>query len=328
MRVERKKQLQQSTNKKQKNNRKFCKPMIQKPPSLRKGDTIAIVCPAGYMPVEKAATCIKVLKEWGYEVRVGKTLGSQFHYFSGTDEERRIDLQLMLDDPSVKAILCGRGGYGMSRIIDALDFSKFRKSPKWIIGYSDITLLHAHLYTQLKMASLHSPMAAAFNDGEYSNEYIQSLKKALKGNKLSYKTQSHPFNRPGEASGELIGGNLSLVSHMIGSKSSYAAKGKILFLEDVGEYIYNIDRMMIQLERSGMLSQLAGLIIGGFTDMKDTVIPFGATVTELIHERVSKYKYPVCFDFPVSHSRENYPLKVGVKHELIVGKTSVKLREQ
>lgn len=301
--------------------------MIKEAPYLRRGDTIGIVCPAGYMPAEKAATCIRVLKEWGYEVRVGKTLGNQFHYFSGTDEERRADLQLMLDDPSVKAILCGRGGYGMSRIIDTLNFSKFKKSPKWIIGYSDITLLHAHLYNQFKIASLHSPMAAAFNDGEFLNEYIQSLKKALKGNKLSYKTKSHPFNKTGKASGELIGGNLSLVAHMIGSKSSYNTKGKILFLEDVGEYTYNVDRMMIQLERSGMLSQLAGLIIGGFTEMKDTVIPFGANVTELIHERVSKYKYPVCFDFPVSHSRENYPLKVGVKHELVVARSSVQLKE-
>ncbi len=297
------------------------------PPSLRKGDAIGIICPAGYMPAEKAETCIRVLKEWGYEVRVGKTLGNQFHYFAGTDEERKNDLQLMLDDSSIKAILCARGGYGMSRIIDTLDFTKFKKSPKWIIGYSDITLLHAHLYTQFKMASLHSPMAAAFNDGAFTNEYVQSLKKVLKGNKLSYKTEPHLFNRLGKVSGELVGGNLSLVAHMIGSKSSYKTKGKILFLEDVGEYIYNVDRMMIQLERTGMLSELAGLIIGGFTEMKDTVIPFGATVTELIKERVSKYKYPVCFDFPVSHSRENYPLKIGVKYELTVGRRGVQLKE-
>jgi len=302
--------------------------MIKTAPYLRKGDTIGIICPAGYMPAEKAETCIRVVQEWGYQVKIGKTLGNQFHYFSGTDEERRADLQLMLDDPSVKAILCGRGGYGMSRIIETLDFTKFRKSPKWIIGYSDITLLHAHLYTQLNTASLHSPMAAAFNDGEFENEYIQTLRKALKGNKLSYKAQAHPFNQPGKTTGELIGGNLSLVAHMIGSTSSYHTKGKILFLEDVGEYVYNIDRMLIQLERSGMLAQLAGLIIGGFTEIKDTVIPFGASVTEIIHERVRKYTYPVCFDFPVSHTRENYPLKVGVKHELIVGKTSVQLREQ
>lgn len=294
--------------------------MIKIPPYLRKGDTIGIVCPSGYMPADKAQTCIKVLQEWGYQVKIGKTLGHQFHYFSGTDQERLEDLQKMLDDTTVKAILCGRGGYGMSRIIDLLDFKIFKKNPKWIIGYSDITLLHAHLYTQLKTASLHSPMAAAFNDGEFENEYIQSLKKILKGGSCKYRSTAHPLNQFGTGSGELVGGNLSLLAHMIGSRSAFNFNKKILFIEDIGEYIYNIDRMMIQLERSGALQNLSGLIIGGFTDMKDTVIPFGATITQVIHERVKKYQYPICFDFPVSHSRENYPLKVGVKHELKVGK--------
>ena len=294
--------------------------MIKIPPYLRKGDTIGIVCPSGYMPADKAQTCIKVLQEWGYQVKIGKTLGHQFHYFSGTDQERLEDLQKMLDDTTVKAILCGRGGYGMSRIIDLLDFKIFKKNPKWIIGYSDITLLHAHLYTQLKTASLHSPMAAAFNDGEFENEYIQSLKKILKGGSYKYRSTAHPLNQFGTGSGELVGGNLSLLAHMIGSRSAFNFNKKILFIEDIGEYIYNIDRMMIQLERSGALQNLTGLIIGGFTDMKDTVIPFGATITQVIHERVKKYQYPICFDFPVSHSRENYPLKVGVKHELKVGK--------
>jgi len=294
--------------------------MIKIPPYLRKGDTIGIVCPSGYMPADKAQTCIKVLQEWGYQVKIGKTLGHQFHYFSGTDQERLEDLQKMLDDTTVKAILCGRGGYGMSRIIDLLDFKIFKKNPKWIIGYSDITLLHAHLYTQLKTASLHSPMAAAFNDGEFENEYIQSLKKILKGGSYKYRSTAHPLNQFGTGSGELVGGNLSLLAHMIGSRSAFNFNKKILFIEDIGEYIYNIDRMMIQLERSGALQNLSGLIIGGFTDMKDTVIPFGATITQVIHERVKKYQYPICFDFPVSHSRENYPLKVGVKHELKVGK--------
>lgn len=300
--------------------------MTKVPPNLNKGDTIAIVCPSGYMPAEKAETCIQVLKEWGYQVKIGKTLGNQFHYFSGTDEERLDDLQQMLDDTQVKAILCGRGGYGMSRIIDQLDFKVFKKNPKWIIGYSDITLLHGHLYTQLKTASLHSPMAAAFNDGEYANAYIQALKKILRGGSYKYHATAHPFNQKGIATGELVGGNLSLLAHMTGSKSAFTTKGKILFMEDVGEYIYNIDRMFIQLERSGVLSRLAGLIIGGFTDMKDTVIPFGASVTEMIHARVQKYKYPICFDFPVSHNRENYPLKVGVVHELRVSKSGVVLK--
>lgn len=301
--------------------------MSKIPAYLKKGDTIGIVCPSGYMPAEKAQTCIQVLKDWGYQVKTGQTLGSQFHYFSGTDADRLADLQQMLDDREVKAILCGRGGYGMSRIIDQLDFRQFKKHPKWIIGFSDITVLHAHLYTQFKVASLHSPMAAAFNDGEFANEYIQSLKKALKGTVMSYRCASHPFNQTGTAVGELVGGNLSLVAHLVGTPSAFSTKGKILFLEDVGEYIYNIDRMLIQLDRAGMLAKLAGLIIGGFTEMKDTVTPFGASVTEVIRDRINPYDFPVCFDFPVSHAKENFALKVGVKHELSVGKSAVRLKE-
>lgn len=301
--------------------------MIKLPPYLKKGDLVAIVCPSGYMPAEKAETCIKVLQDWGYRVTAGKTLGNQYHYFSGTDAERLADMQAMLDNPEVKAILCGRGGYGMSRIIDELDFTRFRKKPKWLIGFSDITVLHAHVYQQYKIATLHAPMAAAFNDGEFENEYVQSLRKALKGIVSKYTFDAHVLNRTGTATGELIGGNLSLVAHLVGSRSSFTTKGRILFLEDVGEYIYNIDRMMIQLKRSGMLQSLAGLVIGGFTDMKDTTIPFGKDVYSLIHEHLAEYKYPVCFDFPVSHDKNNYALKVGVKHVLEVKKNTVVLKE-
>lgn len=301
--------------------------MIKIPPYLKKGDLIGIVCPAGYMPKKKAETCIRVLQEWGYRVRVGKSLGNRFHYFSGTDAERLADLQGMLDDAEVKAVLCGRGGYGMSRIIDQLDFRKFKKKPKWLIGFSDITVLHAHVYRQLKIATMHAPMAAAFNDGEHTKEYVQSLRKAISGITSNYTCDSHPFNRPGKAEGELIGGNLSLVAHLIGSISSFQTKGKILFLEDVGEYIYHIDRMLIQLKRSGMLDQLAGLIIGGFTEMKDTSIPFGTDVFSVIHSHIKDYPYPVCFDFPVGHAKNNYALKVGMRHLLKVSKEKVVLKE-
>lgn len=301
--------------------------MIKLPPYLKKGDLVAIVCPSGYMPAEKAETCIRVLQDWGYRVTAGKTLGNQYHYFSGTDAERLADMQAMLDNPEVKAILCGRGGYGMSRIIDELDFTRFRKKPKWLIGFSDITVLHAHVYQQYKIATLHAPMAAAFNDGEFENEYVQSLRKALKGILSKYTCDAHALNRTGTGTGELIGGNLSLVAHLVGSSSSFATKGRILFLEDVGEYIYNIDRMMIQLKRSGMLQSLAGLVIGGFTDMKDTTIPFGTDVYSLIQQHVAEYDYPVCFDFPVSHDKTNYALKVGVKHVLEVKKSKVILKE-
>jgi len=295
--------------------------MIKTAPYLKKNDTIAIVCPAGFLTLEKAATCIETLQKWGYKVKLGKTLGSQFHYFSGTDEERVADFQAMLDDKSVNAILCGRGGYGVSRIIDQLDFKAFKKNPKWIIGFSDITVLHAAVYGQVKYASIHSSMAGAFNDGGAENEYVQSIRKLLKGQKGNYACAAHPFNRLGKASGELIGGNLSLIVHMIGTKTAYQTKNKILFIEDLGEYIYHIDRMFLQLKRAGYLDGLAGLVIGGFTDMKDTTVEFGMTVYETLQKHLKEYKYPICYDFPVSHETPNYALKVGAKHELVVTKT-------
>ncbi len=287
---------------------------------------IAITCPAGYMAKEKAQACIETLQRWDLQVMVGKTLGSgSNNYFSGTDEERLNELQAMLDSDSIQAILCGRGGYGVSRIIDQLDFRRFKKNPKWIIGYSDITALHAHLNSKLKIASLHSPMASAFNDDE--DEFIVALHKTLFGKKQYYRCGIHALNRQGKINGELVGGNLSLLAHLTGTASDIDTRNKILFIEDIGEYIYAVDRMMLQLKRSGKLDQLAGLIVGGFTDMKDTERPFGSTVYEAIYEQVKEYNYPVCFDFPVSHSNRNYALKVGGNYELTVGKKLVKLDE-
>lgn len=300
--------------------------MIKIPPYLKKGDTIGITCPAGYMQNEKAQACIETLQQWGFEVMVGKTLGSSStNYFSGTDEERSNELQAMLDDDSIKAILCGRGGYGVGRIIDELDFTKFKKKPKWIIGFSDITVLHCHLNRNLKVATIHGPMAAAFNEGD--NECIRSLHKAITGKKGNYKQEAHPFNKTGNAAGELVGGNLALLINMIGTPSDINTKNKILFIEDVGEYTYSIDRMFYQLKRSGKLEKLSGLIIGGFTDMKDTERPFGKTVYDAINDIVQEYDYPICFGFPVSHGKENYALKVGVKYQLAIGKKLTKLSE-
>lgn len=301
--------------------------MVSIPPYLSKGDTIGIVCPSGYMAFEKAQSCIDTLQQWGFKLKIGNTLGNQFNYFSGTDEERLNDLQMMIDDDEVKAILCARGGYGLSRIIDRINFERFKKKPKWIIGYSDVTILHAHLYSQLNIASLHSPMASAFNNGGAENEFVQSLKRAMMGELSNYSCSTHPLNKAGEARGELVGGNLSLLIHMIGTASDIDTKNKILFLEDVGEYLYNVDRMMMQLKRSGKLENLAGLIIGGFTEMKDTTIPFGQDVYDVISDKVEEYNYPVCFDFPVSHTEKNYALKVGVEHQLTVGDEKVVLRE-
>lgn len=302
--------------------------MIKIPPYLKKGNTIGITCPAGYMAAEKAQTCITVLQQWGYNVIIGKTLGSNSNnYFSATDEYRRDELQAMLDDENINAILCGRGGYGVGRIIDQLDFTKFKKKPKWIIGFSDITVLHSHIYSNLKIATLHAPMAAAFNDDGYKNEFIQSLQKAIVGKKAKYTCPAHSFNKAGIVNGELVGGNLTLLANCIGTPSDINTKNKILFIEDIGEYIYSTDRMLYQLKRSGKLNNLAGLIIGNFTDMKDTERPFGKTIYEAIKDIVTEYNYPVCYNFPVSHSTANYALKVGVTYQLKIGKKTTYLSE-
>lgn len=298
------------------------------PAYLKKGDMIGLTCPAGYMAAEKAQTCIDTLQEWGYQVMVGKTLGSSStNYFSGTDEERANELQAMLDDESVKAILFGRGGYGMSRIIDRLNFKKFKKNPKWLIGFSDITVMHNHLLSQYKTASLHAPMAAAFNDGGAQNEFVGSLKKALKGTKAKYSCAIHPNNRYGSATGRLVGGNLALFANIIGTASETSTKNCILFLEDIGEYLYSVDRMLVQLKRAGKLDKVSGIIFGGFSDMKDTERPFGKTIDDILKEISDGLDIPVCFNFPVSHDKENYALKVGVEYNLIVGAKKVTLTE-
>ena len=301
--------------------------MITIPPYLKKGDTIGIVCPSGYMPAENAETCIKTLETWGYRVKVGDTVGAQFHYFSGTDKQRIQDLQKMMNDNSIKAILCARGGYGLSRMIDHIDFQKFKKNPKWIIGFSDVTVLQAHIFQHFQIATLHAPMANAFSGEGYQNKYIASLKDALTGVTTNYACASHALNKTGHTEGDLIGGNLSIIAHLIGTHSSYKTRHKILFLEDVGEYLYNIDRMLIQLERAELFKHIKGLIIGGFTEMKDTTIPFGKDVYSIINDQVKGLKIPICFGFPVSHETENLALKIGVQHELIVGKDGVQLKE-
>lgn len=299
------------------------------PPYLQKGDTIGIVAPAGFMPVEKMQTCIETLDAWGYTVEMGTTTHSESaNYFSGTDDERLDDLQKMMDDKNIKAILCARGGYGVSRIIDRLNFKQLNKNPKWIIGFSDITVLHSHLNCNYRIASLHAPMAAAFNDGEFNSAYIQSIKKALEGEPALYECSPNSFNKEGAVKGELVGGNLALLAHLIGTASDIKTKNKILFLEDVGEYLYSVDRLLVQLKRAGKLDKLAGLIIGGFTDCKDTERPYGKTVYEIIYEQVKEYEYPVCFGFPVSHNKENYALKVGVKYSLEITNEKTVLSEK
>jgi len=298
------------------------------PPYLKNGDTIGIVCPAGYMAAERIVACVNALKSWGYRVKVGKTVGGMSdNYFSGTDEERLDDLQEMLDDENVSAILCGRGGYGLSRIIDRISFKKFRKSPKWIIGYSDISLLHAHIFANYEIATAHAPMAGAFQDAGPSDPYINSLRDLLSGVKMSYICEPHTFNRRGEAEGVLMGGNLALLAHAAGGPSDFKTKNLILFIEDLGEYLYNVDRMLFQLERAGKFNKPVAVIVGNFTDLKDTERPFGKDAFEIIRDILSAHEFPVCYGFPVGHTRENYALKCGAEYYLRVGKERVMLEE-
>ncbi len=287
-----------------------------------------MVCPAGFMAPEKWQNCVDTIRSWGFNVVTGKTMNSlSSNYFSGTDQERLLDLQHMLDDKSIDAILCGRGGYGTGRIIDQINFKKFQKRPKWVVGFSDITVLHAHLNRVCGIASIHGPMAGAFNEGGDDSPYIQSLKAMLTGKKASHTIPPYPLNQHGSAKARLVGGNLCLIAHLIGTPSAYKTKNKILFLEDVGEQLYNIDRMLYQLKRSGMLDGLAGLILGGFTENKDTDRPFGETIEEILGNIVKDADYPVCYNFPVSHEKENLALKVGGRYQLTVEEAGVQLKE-
>jgi len=288
------------------------------PPYLKKGDLIGITCSSSKMDQQAAEYAAGVISSWGYQVHLGITVGTSFHNFSAPDELRLEELQDMLDDPDIKAIIFGRGGYGMVCILDDLDFKKFRKHPKWICGYSDITVLHTHIHQQYGIPTIHSMMCSGIRPDTAENEYVDSLRLALKGTPYRYACAPHDLNRTGKATGQLIGGNLSLLANLSGTESQPGTKGKILFLEDISEYRYNIDRMMYNLKRAGWLDDLAGLIVGSFTDSKETETPFGQTEYEIIRNIVQDYDYPVCFGFPVGHTNENYALKIGLTHELQV----------
>jgi muramoyltetrapeptide carboxypeptidase len=246
--------------------------------------------------------------------------------FSASDTERAADLQEMLDNPKVKAILCGRGGYGVSRIIDQISFEVFAKSPKWVIGFSDITVLHAAIQKQGSM-SIHGPMAAAFSKGEDGAPYINALKDILEGRSTQYTAKSNALNKMGTVTAPIIGGNLCLIAHLIGSKNSLDTAGKILFIEDIGEYHYNLDRMVLQIKHAGLFDKIAGLIIGGITDMRDPSSDFGATAFQIIQSHVKDFTFPICYDFPISHALENYPIKEGAVYTLEVHMDKVILKE-
>ncbi len=284
------------------------------PPKLRKGDKVALISSARKVAPEEIQSAIDILNQWGLEVILGKNLFAQQNQFAGSDAQRASDLQEALDDETIQAVLFARGGYGTVRIIDKIDFSQFVKNPKWIIGYSDITVLHAHLDANFAIGSLHSPMAFSFQKAGKAE--IEKIKAALFTGTQSYEIPTHPLNKKGQATGKIIGGNLSILYSLLASKSDIDTKGKILFLEDLDEYLYHIDRMMMALKRSGKLQQLAGLVIGGMSDMKDNTIPFGKTAEEIICDAVKEFDYPVCFDFPAGHIPANFPLILGDTIEL------------
>ncbi len=292
------------------------------PPPLKKGDKIAITCPAKKLPAPMT-DAISLLQSWGLEVVLGETVEASYHQFAGDDDLRAKDMQRFIDDDSIKAIIAARGGYGTIRMIDKVDFSRFANNPKWLVGFSDFTVLHTHLFTNYKAQTIHGQMPVNIPDA--SAHSLETLRKALFGEQLNYQFNSHALNRSGAGSGILIGGNLSLLVAVSGSVSDPDYTGKILFIEDVSEYLYAIDRMMRNLKRAGKLRDLAGLIVGDFTDIKDNDIPFGQTVPEIIMEVVKEYNYPVCFDFPAGHIPGNCSLILGKTLNLSVVDNNVSI---
>jgi muramoyltetrapeptide carboxypeptidase len=306
---------------------------ITKPPYLKPGDTIGICCPAGYISAEDIKPALQKLTEWGFGTKVGDTIGKRDFSFGGTDDERIKDLQQMLDDKTIRAILFARGGYGGVRIIDKLNFKKFDNHPKWIIGFSDATVFHSHINEKYRVATIHSKMCNSFpadwNNAEPTQkETIESIAKCLKGEKMKYLFAPSEKNRTGLVVGELVGGNLKTLESLAGSVSDIHTKDKILFVEDTGEYLYSIDRMFWNLKRSGKLEKLKGLIIGGFkVKPDDPGEEFGKTIEDIVLEKVSEYDYPVCFNFPVGHQKNNFALKCGILHTLGVHLNECRLTE-
>lgn len=279
-----------------------------RPPYLKKGDKITLVCTARKFTEAEAQPAIQLMKSWGLQIVLGKTIGMNDFQLGGSDKDRIDDFNTQLADPEIKAIWCARGGYGTVRIIDQIDFSLLAKNPKWIIGFSDVTVLHSHIH-KLGIETIHGIMA--FSVLKATEEAKQTLYDALFGNRLEYKMKSHIFNKYGSGRGELVGGNLSILYSLLGSPSAIDTQGKILFIEDLDEYLYHLDRMMYNLKRNGVLENLNGMVIGGMTDMHDNEIPFGQEAYQIILSAVSDRNYPVVFDFPSGHGVQNNALIFG-----------------
>ena len=293
-----------------------------RPNYLKEGNTVAIVSTARKISKKELIPAITILKKWGLKVVLGTSIEAEEHQFAGNDELRTSDFQTMLDHPEIDAIWCARGGYGTVRIIDQLDFSNFKNHPKWIIGYSDVTVLHAHLH-QLGIETLHAQMPLSIETK--SDATINSIKETLFGEKYEIIIPSEKNNINGIASGQLIGGNLSILYSLCGSPSAINTQGKILFIEDLDEYLYHIDRMLQNLKRNGMFDELEGLIVGGMSQMHDNDIPFGKNAAEIILDICSEYDFPITFNFPAGHLEDNRALILGRKVDLMVNKKGVTL---
>jgi len=278
------------------------------PPYLQKGDTVAILATARKHIVKSMQPTIDLLESWGLPVVIGKSIGLEENQLAGTDAQRAADLQEQLDNPNIKAIWCARGGYGTVRVVDLIDFTQFKKHPKWLVGFSDVTVLHNHLNT-MGYKSIHGIMPISL--AKATPEAIESLRLSLFGQPLQYAIDSHPMNRLGKASGELVGGNLSILYSLLGSPSAIDCKDKILYIEDLDEYLYHIDRMMMNLKRNGCLESLKGIIVGSMTDMKDNDIPWGKNALEIVQDVTKKYDIPMIFNFPAGHIYDNRALILG-----------------
>ncbi len=292
------------------------------PPYLKKGDTVAIVCTARKFMPEDAIPAKELLESWGLKIKLGATIGLDSCQLGGTDTERAADFQNMMDDDNIKAIWCSRGGYGTVRIIDMLDFTKFKKHPKWIMGFSDVTVLHSHANVE-RIATLHSIMP--FTVPKAPEEVKETLRKALFGEHIEYKVPTVSYNVKGKATGEIVGGNLSILYSLLGSKSSLDMKDKILYIEDLDEYLYHVDRMMQNMKRNGYFDNVKGLIVGGMTDMHDNEIPFGQNAVQIITAIASQYNIPIAFDFPAGHMKDNRTLVLGSQVDFEVNDKEVKL---
>lgn len=291
------------------------------PRYLKPGDTVGIIAPARKIKMNEISAFVKLLESWDIKVRFGKNLFNELNQFSGSDETRAADFQDMLNDNQIRAVISARGGYGSLRALRLLDFSNFERDPKWIVGFSDITIFHSFINKYLNTESIHSMMPVNYDPAvKESIDSAETLRKALFGEKLIYSLSASMFNRAGRAEAEIAGGNLSVLYSLSGTGFFPDVRGKILFIEDVDEYLYHIDRMMLNLLMSGSLNKIAGLLVGGFTEIKDNNIPFGKNYDEIISDIIKKFSFPTAFLFPAGHQKENKTLILGRKVQLKVEK--------